>query len=842
MANAHGAIASCAPLTSCPRPSHGLTRSGSADFLRTSMSRHRFPRRTLAAWTALGPRSWASGCGSPSSSPRCRWASTWASASRWSTCCAQCLIALRLAELARSRRRASARSCTTRRCWSTSAATPTRTSRRSGSATTSRSRRQVRPRAARDRGDAVSMLRLFGRRAADRCTASDVGLEFAVSGPPRPRRDDRQARAPGAARSPASSACREAVQDAVGASYEQWDGQGWPGELRGARGPARGAAGAAGRVRRGCPPGGRGRRGGGAGPSSAPASSSTRCWCAALCAHADDDPRRSRRGADLGCGDRGRARARRPADAEAVRRGAAGGRRLRRPEVAVHARARPRGGRAVRRRRRERGCDQAGRRYATPRRPWCTASAGWGCRTPSGTSPGPLGAGEWERVRLHPYLTERMLRQSPALAPLGAVAVQHRERLDGSGLPAQAVRAARLASRLASWAPPTPTSRCANRARTAPRCARRRPPRSAAGRGRPGTAGRRRRRGRARRGRAPACGDVATAPHGLTAREIDVLRLLARGLSSKEIAAQLVISPKTARNHIEHIYAKTGASNRAAASLFAVQHGLLPATDRYDRTSRRWGNCPMRPRSAPRLRSLGSTTNRLGGRHEHPRAGSSPRPTTVMIAKAERGLLGALAPTAPVGARRATSSRSAPAPAPTCPPTAPRSGRSPSPSREPPMLKRLERRVAGAAPAGTGHRAAAPAEDLPFDDDTLRHRRVHPRALRRRPTSHARCARSGVCCGPAARCCSSSTSAPTTHDARATQDRMNWLNRLVVCCDCNRPTLNSMCEAGFTVGDVHELTMPHAPSFVGPVLAGSATSPTARERPSAPARTTVQSR
>ena len=49
--------------------------------------------------------------------------------------------------------------------------------------------------------------------------------------------------------------------------------------------------------------------------------------------------------------------------------------------------------------------------------------------------PGPLGAGEWERVRMHPYLTERMLHQSAALAPLAAVAVQHRERLDGSGYP-----------------------------------------------------------------------------------------------------------------------------------------------------------------------------------------------------------------------------------------------------------------------------------------------------------------------------------------------------------------------------------------------------------------------
>jgi DNA-binding NarL/FixJ family response regulator len=55
-----------------------------------------------------------------------------------------------------------------------------------------------------------------------------------------------------------------------------------------------------------------------------------------------------------------------------------------------------------------------------------------------------------------------------------------------------------------------------------------------------------------------------------------VLRLLARGLSNKEIARRLVISPKTAGNHIEHIYAKIATSSRATASLFAMQHGLLP--------------------------------------------------------------------------------------------------------------------------------------------------------------------------------------------------------------------------------------------------------------------------
>ena len=67
-----------------------------------------------------------------------------------------------------------------------------------------------------------------------------------------------------------------------------------------------------------------------------------------------------------------------------------------------------------------------------------------------------------------------------------------------------------------------------------------------------------------------------TAVAGLTAREIEVLILLARGASNKQIAADLVITPKTAGNHVEHIYAKIGASSRAAAAMFAVQHGLLP--------------------------------------------------------------------------------------------------------------------------------------------------------------------------------------------------------------------------------------------------------------------------
>ena len=66
-------------------------------------------------------------------------------------------------------------------------------------------------------------------------------------------------------------------------------------------------------------------------------------------------------------------------------------------------------------------------------------------------------------------------------------------------------------------------------------------------------------------------------PGGLTTREVEVLGLLARGHSNREIAQALVITPKTAANHIEHIYAKLGISTRAAATLYATQHGLMSA-------------------------------------------------------------------------------------------------------------------------------------------------------------------------------------------------------------------------------------------------------------------------
>lgn len=141
---------------------------------------------------------------------------------------------------------------------------------------------------------------------------------------------------------------------------------------------------------------------------------------------------------------------------------------------------------------------------------------------------------------------------------------------------------------------------------------------------------------------------------------------------------------------------------------------------------------------------------------------------------------------------------------------------------QPPMLRRLQRRAREHARAVRVLRA--PAEDLPFDDhtfDTVVSTLVlcgvddQPRALRElrrvlRPggqllfIEHVR----------------------SDDPGRARlQDRMNWLNRLVVCCDCNRPTLRSIQEAGFTVTQVEHTALPKAPNFVSPAIMGRATAP-----------------
>ncbi|HEY1532630.1 MAG TPA: HD domain-containing phosphohydrolase [Polyangiaceae bacterium] len=188
--------------------------------------------------------------------------------------------------------------------------------------------------------------------------------------------------------------------------------------------------------------------------------------------------------------------------------------------------------------------------------------------------PGPLGAGERERVRMHPYLTERILHQSAALAPLGAIAVQFRERLDGSGYPrGVAGSAISLPARILGAA----DAYHAMREPRPYRAARSADDAAAILRGEVLS---KRLDGTAVEAVLGAAGHQTRprreGPAGLTTREVEVLQLLARGLSNKEIADRLLITAKTAGNHIEHIYSKINATNRASASLFAVQHGLLP--------------------------------------------------------------------------------------------------------------------------------------------------------------------------------------------------------------------------------------------------------------------------
>jgi HD-GYP domain-containing protein (c-di-GMP phosphodiesterase class II) len=187
--------------------------------------------------------------------------------------------------------------------------------------------------------------------------------------------------------------------------------------------------------------------------------------------------------------------------------------------------------------------------------------------------PGPLSQAERERVRLHPYFTERMLASSTTLAPLAEVAAQHHERLDGSGYPrGLAANGLGTAARLLAAAD-------TYQALLEPRPHRpaRAPEESAVELRAEVRAGRL--DGDAVEAVLGAAGHRVAArrewPAGLTSREVDVLRLLARGLSSKQIAERLVITPKTASNHIEHIYSKLGVRNRALASLFAAKHGLI---------------------------------------------------------------------------------------------------------------------------------------------------------------------------------------------------------------------------------------------------------------------------
>lgn len=187
--------------------------------------------------------------------------------------------------------------------------------------------------------------------------------------------------------------------------------------------------------------------------------------------------------------------------------------------------------------------------------------------------PGPLTAAERERVRMQPYLTERMVSASPALEHLAPLAASHQERLDGSGYPrglkrdalSPAARTLAAADVYQAMTEPRPHRDARSAAESAAHV-----------------------RAEVRAGRLDgdaveavlhAAGHVRSRRPkqlaGLTRREIEVLGLLARGLQNKQIAQRLYITPKTVGHHISHIYTKIGTSNRVSASVYATEHGLL---------------------------------------------------------------------------------------------------------------------------------------------------------------------------------------------------------------------------------------------------------------------------
>ena len=193
---------------------------------------------------------------------------------------------------------------------------------------------------------------------------------------------------------------------------------------------------------------------------------------------------------------------------------------------------------------------------------------------PSGVwdEPGEWSISQRERARTHPYLTQRMLVRTPALAQVGHCASLHHERLDGSGyphglrgdaipLPARILAAADVYNALRQPRPHRPPLEASDAERTM--------------------------RDEARAGRLD--GDAVQAvlkaaghrprrraalPSGLTAREAEVLVRLGQGRSNPEIAAELHVSRKTVSSHLEHIYAKLGVKTRTEAALFAMRHGL----------------------------------------------------------------------------------------------------------------------------------------------------------------------------------------------------------------------------------------------------------------------------
>jgi HD-GYP domain-containing protein (c-di-GMP phosphodiesterase class II) len=190
------------------------------------------------------------------------------------------------------------------------------------------------------------------------------------------------------------------------------------------------------------------------------------------------------------------------------------------------------------------------------------------------SKPGTLTDAEWERVRLHAYYTERVLARLRLPGGVATLAALHHERLDGSGYhrgaaAGQMPSGARVLAAADAYHAML-ESRPHRPAYTAE-----------------AAADMLRRDVQTGRLDGEAVGAVLEAaghrgararrewPAALSSREVEVLRLAARGLSRREISARLWISERTAGHHLQHIYDKIGVSTRAAATLFAAQHDLL---------------------------------------------------------------------------------------------------------------------------------------------------------------------------------------------------------------------------------------------------------------------------
>lgn len=188
---------------------------------------------------------------------------------------------------------------------------------------------------------------------------------------------------------------------------------------------------------------------------------------------------------------------------------------------------------------------------------------------------GPLTSSQWERIRLTTYLTQRVLDRCSSLEEINLLASSHHERLDGSGYH-RGTKGAQvpLGSQILGAAD-------ALKAMTSDRPWRIALSRDDAAGELKLLVGEGMLDSRVVDAVLTAAGhDVAPSrvsrPGGLTNRETEILRLIGQGRTNREVAALLVISPKTVGRHVENIYAKIGVSTRPGATLFAMHNGLIP--------------------------------------------------------------------------------------------------------------------------------------------------------------------------------------------------------------------------------------------------------------------------